>query len=354
MMKTGAASKEGVKGVNVGINGFGRIGRLLMRSWFYNKDRYHFHVTAINDPLLDLDSMIYLFKHDSVHGRFPGDVVKEGKDCMKIGNHCIKVSHVANVNEIPWNDANVDIIAETSGKNVSGDKCQDHFQCGGTVKQVVISAPTDDDKTPLFVMGVNHKNYHPNMKVVSNGSCTTNALAPLAKLLNDNYGIEAGIMTTIHAVTASQNVVDGPCHHSGSLRAGRCSSRNIIPFHTGATEGIGIVLPELKGKITGMGLRVPVENVSVLDLTCQLSKGMNSLTDFAGLLDSISNDKNHELYGVVGVTNEPVVSSDLIGDTRSFILDLNASVLLNPNFVKLIAFYDNEFAYATRLVSCSH
>jgi glyceraldehyde 3-phosphate dehydrogenase len=355
MMKSGlsASGRDGVKGVNVGINGFGRIGRLLLRSWVYNQDRFHFQITAINDPLLDIDSMIYLFKHDSIHGRFPGDVVKEGKDGFKVGNHFIKVSHVTNVNEIPWKNGNVEVVAETSGKNISSEKCQGHFQAEGTVKQVIISAPSEDNKTPLFVLGVNHKDYHPNMKIVSNGSCTTNALAALAKLLNDNYGIEAGIMTTVHAMTASQNVVDGPTHHhSGNLRAGRCASRNIIPFHTGATEAIGNVLPELQGKLTSMGLRVPVENVSVLDLTCQLSRGMNNLTDFADMIDTITKDKNHELCGIVGVTNEPVVSSDFIGDTRSFILDLNASVLLNPTFVKLIAYYDNEWAYAARLVSC--
>eukprot|EP01040_Poterioochromonas_malhamensis_P008797 gene8797-9531_t len=339
-------SKEDSGQLKVGINGFGRIGRLFLRVVCLKKSlNYQFRVAVINDPLLNIDSMAYLFKHDSVHGTFPCEVRSDGKDTLIIGDCHIKVTNFASAAEIPWKEFGVQLVAETSGKYVSADKAEDHLK--GGAEQVVISAPAKDDTTPHFVLGVNEKNYHPGMKIVSNGSCTTNCLAPLVKVLNENFGIEEALMTTIHAVTASQSVVDGP--NKKDLRAGRCYARNIIPAHTGAAESLTKVLPELKDKITGLALRVPVENVSVLDLTCKLSRGMNGLEEFAKIIVNIEKDTNHCLHDIIGVECGPVVSSDFNGDERSCIVDISASILLNPTFVKIISYYDNEWAYARRL-----
>ena len=338
------ASKES----NVGINGFGRIGRLFFRAALMHKNDYHFHVTAINDPQLDLESMMYLLKYDSVHGKLPFDVCTEGKDTLCVGSCKVKVFHFDDPSQIPWRDCGVEIVAETSGMFVTCEKANAHMKSGPC--QVVLSAPAHDNTTPTFCMGVNHKAYHPDMKVVSNGSCTTNCFAPLAKLLNDCYGIEEGLMTTVHAVTATQNTVDGPTHRCGDMRGGRAYGLNIIPSTTGAAESVTKCIPELEGKISGMSLRVPVENVSVLDFTCKLTRGMNSLEDFCNCICNIEKDKTHDLYGIIGVTCDPVVSSDFNGDKRSCIVDMHASMLLNPTFVKIIAYYDNEWAYANRLV----
>lgn len=334
--------------LGVGINGFGRIGRLFLRVVCLKKSlNYQFHVVAINEPMLTIDSMAYLFKHDSVHGTFPLEVRTDGKDTLIIGDCHIKVTNILNAAEIPWKDLGVQLVAETSGKYVMAEKAEAHLNAGA--QQVVMSAPAKDDSTPHFVLGVNEKNYRPEMKIVSNGSCTTNCLAPLVKILHENYGIEEALMTTVHAVTASQSVVDGP--HKKDLRAGRAYARNIIPAHTGAAESVVKVIPELQGKITGLALRVPVENVSVLDLTCKLSRGMNSLEELAKIISNIEKDTNHCLHDIIGVECGPLVSSDFNGDERSCVVDIGASILLNPTFVKIIAYYDNEWAYARRLVS---
>lgn len=320
----------------IGINGFGRIGRLVLRAALSHKD---VSVVAINDPFMDVAYMVYLFKYDSTHGRFSGSVEeKDGK--IIINGQEISVFSKRDPTEIPWGQSGADIVVESTGVFTTSDKASAHIK--GGAKHVIISAPSAD--APMFVMGVNNTKYDKSMQVVSNASCTTNCLAPLAKVINDKFGIVEGLMTTVHAVTATQKTVDGP---SGkNWRDGRGAGQNIIPAATGAAKAVGKVLPELNGKLTGMSFRVPNPDVSVVDLTVRLEKGAS----YDEIKAAVREAANGPLKGILGYTEDEVVSSDFIGDTRSSIFDASAGISLNPNFVKLISWYDNEFGYSHRVV----
>jgi len=327
--------------VKVGINGFGRIGRLVFQASL-EKGQEDVIVTAINDPFLDADYMAYLLKYDTVHGKFDGEVAVKGKTLIVNGNE-IAVYAEKDPAAIPWKDTGAAYIVESTGVFTDGSKAAAHLK--GGAKRVVISAPAKDEETPTFVMGCNEKSFDPKKDfVVSNASCTTNCLAPLAKVLNDNFGIEEGLMSTVHAMTATQKVVDGP---SGKLwRDGRAASANIIPASTGAAKAVGKVLPELKGKLTGMAFRVPVTDVSVVDLTVRLKKGAK----YSEIIDVIKQEADGNLKGILGYTDQQVVSSDFIHDSRSSIVDIEAGIALNENFVKIISWYDNEWGYSNRLL----
>jgi len=322
--------------VRIGINGFGRIGRLVLRA---SLSHPNVRVVAVNDPFMDVAYMVYLFKFDSTHGRYKGSVEeKEGK--LVIDGHEISVYAKRDPAEIPWGTHQADYIVESTGVFTTSDKASAHIK--GGAKHVVISAPSAD--APMFVMGVNHTSYNKNMHVISNASCTTNCLAPLAKVINDKFGIVEGLMTTVHAITATQKTVDGP---SGKQwRDGRGAGQNIIPAATGAAKAVGKVIPELNGKLTGMSFRVPNPDVSVVDLTVRLEKGAS----YDDIKAAIREASESTMKGILGYTDEEVVSSDFIGDTRSSIFDALAGISLNPHFVKLISWYDNEFAYSHRVV----
>jgi len=324
----------------VGINGFGRIGRLVLRAALLNKE---IEVVGVNDPFIDLEYMVYMFKYDSTHGRFKGEVgSKDGK--LVIDGHVIAVFGSKTINEIPWKDVGADYIVESTGVFIKKEQAQDHIKSGG--KRVIITAPSPD--APMFVMGVNENNYDPSMTIISNASCTTNCLAPLAKVIHEKFGILEGLMTTIHATTATQKTVDGP---SGKdWRAGRGASQNIIPATTGAAKAVGEVLPSLKGKLTGMSFRVPTPDVSVVDLTCRLEKGAT----YKEICSAIKESSEKELKGIMGYTEDEVVSTDFLGDSRSSIFDAKAGISLNPNFVKLVSWYDNEWGYSHRVVDLLH
>ncbi|PIC17632.1 hypothetical protein B9Z55_023806 [Caenorhabditis nigoni] len=327
---------------SVGINGFGRIGRLVLRA-AVEKDSVN--VVAVNDPFISIDYMVYLFQYDSTHGRFKGTVAHEGDYLLvaKEGKsqHKIKVYNSRDPAEIQWGSAGADYVVESTGVFTTIEKANAHLK--GGAKKVIISAPSAD--APMFVVGVNHEKYdHANDHIISNASCTTNCLAPLAKVINDNFGIIEGLMTTVHAVTATQKTVDGP---SGKLwRDGRGAGQNIIPASTGAAKAVGKVIPELNGKLTGMAFRVPTPDVSVVDLTARLEKPA-SLDDIKKVVKAAAEGP---LKGVLAYTEDQVVSSDFISDTHSSIFDAGASISLNPNFVKLVSWYDNEFGYSNRVV----
>lgn len=297
-------------------------------------------VVAVNDPFIDLDYMVYMFKFDSTHGRFKGTVeAKDGK--LIINGNPISVFAKRNPDEIPWGDNGAEYVVESTGVFTTVDKASAHLK--GGAKRVIISAPSAD--APMFVMGVNEDKYNPSMTVISNASCTTNCLAPVAKVLNDKFGIEEGLMTTIHAVTATQKTVDGP---SGKKwRDGRGAYQNVIPASTGAAKAVGKVIPELNGKLTGMAFRVPVPDVSVVDLTCRL-KTPTEYDKIKAAMKEVSEDKVMSRY--LGYTEEEVVSSDFIGDTHSSIFDAKAGIQLSPTFVKIVAWYDNEYGYSHRVV----
>jgi glyceraldehyde 3-phosphate dehydrogenase len=321
--------------IKIGINGFGRIGRLVFREAM---NRNHIEVTGIND-LIEPDYLAYLLKYDTVHGAFQGEVTSEGNFLIVNGKR-IRVTAEKDPAIIKWNEVDAEYIIESTGLFTTKEKCQAHIQAGA--KRVVISAPAKDD-TPMFVMGVNHATYK-GESVVSNASCTTNCLAPIAKVLHDHFGIAEGLMTTVHATTATQKTVDGP---SGKdWRGGRAASGNIIPSSTGAAKAVTVVIPELKGKLTGMAFRVPTLNVSVVDLTCRLEKS----TSFEEIKQAMKYASENELKGILGYTNEAIVSSDFIGDSRTSIFDSEASIMLNPNFVKIVAWYDNEWAYSCKVI----
>lgn len=320
----------------VAINGFGRIGRLALRQCLSKG----IEVTAINDPFIDLDYMVYLFKYDSTHGKFDGEVsTKNG--LLMVNGKGIYVFQERDPEAIPWGKAGADYVIESTGVFTTTDKAVAHIR--GGAKKVIISAPSAD--APMFVMGVNHESYNPKVNhIVSNASCTTNCLAPLAKVINDSFGIEHGLMTTVHAVTATQKTVDGP---SGKMwRDGRGAGQNVIPAATGAAKAVGKVIPELNGKLTGMAFRVPVADVSVVDLTCTL-KNEASYQEIKDAIKKAS--ESPELKGILGYVDEEVVSSDFIGDPRSSIFDARAGIALTKKFVKLISWYDNEMGYSTRL-----
>jgi glyceraldehyde 3-phosphate dehydrogenase len=322
----------------VGINGFGRIGRLVLRAAI-EKDTVD--VCAVNDPFINLDYMVYMFKYDSTHNRFKGEVKAEGGKLI-VGRHTITVFQEMKPENIKWKDTGAEYIVESTGVFTTIDKAKAHIE-GGGAKKVIISAPSAD--APMFVMGVNHTTYDAGSQhIVSNASCTTNCLAPVAKVIHDNFGMIEGLMTTIHSVTATQKTVDGP---SGkNWRDGRGAFQNIIPASTGAAKAVGKVIPALNGKLTGMAFRVPTPDVSVVDLTCRLEKP----APLDVIKNTVKNASENEMKGILGYTEDQVVSSDFIGCQISSIFDAGACIGLNPHFVKLVAWYDNEFGYSCRVV----
>jgi glyceraldehyde 3-phosphate dehydrogenase len=295
--------------------------------------------------------MAYLLNHDSVHGKFELHADADAdNNCLNVDGMSIRVFSFKDAAEIPWGEMNVEFVAETSGAFTTMDKAKLHLI--GGAKRVVISAPPKDDSIPMFVMGVNHNQYDSNsMEIVSNASCTTNCLAPLAKIINDNFVLVEGLMSTIHSATATQLVVDGPSMKD--WRAGRCALNNIIPASTGAAKAVTKVLPELKGKLTGLAFRVPTADVSVVDLTCRVEKPIADMQALSDAIDKSCAEQSSEdidLCGIIGVTREDVVSTDFTGDSRSCIVDLGASLSLNPHFLKIVAYYDNEWGYSMRMV----
>lgn len=323
--------------VRLGINGFGRIGRLVLRAALQHPD---VEVVALNDPFIEATYMVYQFGYDTVHGRYKGDVSAEGNTLIVDGKK-IKVHNCKDPATIPWGADDVDIVVESSGVFTTIDKAGTHLT--GGAKRVIISAPSAD--APMFVMGVNEEQFKPDMKVISNASCTTNCLAPLAKVIHDKYGIVEGLMTTVHAATGTQRVVDAPS--AKDWRGGRSVFNNIIPSSTGAAKAVGKVIPSLNGKLTGMAFRVPTPDVSVVDLTVRLEKGATKEELDKTIKEATTNDK---LKGILGYTDQPLVSSDLLQTTFSSVYDSQASISLNDNFVKLISWYDNEFAYSCRVI----
>ncbi|KAK2148578.1 hypothetical protein LSH36_491g04001 [Paralvinella palmiformis] len=320
----------------VGINGFGRIGRLVLRAALAKGT---VEVVALNDPFIEVDYMAYMFKYDTVHGRYKGTVaVSDGK--LVVDGKAIAVYNKMKPSEIPWGAVGADYIVDSTGVFTTTEKAKAHLE--GGAKKVIISAPSAD--APMFVMGVNQDKYDPSMKIISNASCTTNCLAPVAKVINDKFGIEEALMTTIHAYTATQKTVDGPS--AKAWRDGRHAGQNIIPASTGAAKAVGKVIPELNGKLTGMAFRVPVPDVSVVDLTCRLAKGAS----YDDIKAAIKAAAEGPMKGILGYTDEFVVSSDFITDTHSSIFDAKAGIALSPTFVKLVAWYDNEFGYSCRVV----
>ena len=323
--------------IRVGINGFGRIGRMVFRAAV--KDFPEIEIVAIND-LLEPDYLAYLLKHDSVHGRFKGEVAVEGNTLIVNGKK-IRLTAVKNPAELKWNEAKVDVVVESTGFFLTKDTCQAHIDAGA--KKVIQSAPSKDD-TPMFVYGVNHSKYA-GEQIVSAASCTTNALAPVAKVLNDIWGIKRGLMTTVHAATATQKTVDGPS--SKDWRGGRGILENIIPSSTGAAKAVGVVIPELNKKLTGMAFRIPTSDVSVVDLTVELNKPA-SYDEICAAMKKAS--ESGPLKGVLGYTTESVVSTDFRGETCPSVFDASAGIALDPTFVKVVAWYDNEYGYTSNLM----
>ena len=321
--------------LRIGINGFGRIGRMVFRSAIEQDD---IEIVAIND-LLEINHLAYLLKYDSVHGNFTGTVEIDG-NCLVVNNKPVLITAERNPEDIPWGSMKTDIVAECTGIFTSIEMANLHIK--GGAKKVVISAPSPD--APMFVMGVNHENIKPGDLIVSNASCTTNCLAPIAKVLNDSFGIKEGLMTTVHAATATQFVVDGPSKKD--FRAGRSSLINIIPASTGAAKAVGKVIPELEGKLTGMSFRVPTANVSVVDLTVKLS----NKTSYEEIKAEMLKASKNNLKGILGYTDEPVASQDFIGDSRTSIFDAGAGMELNNSFFKIISWYDNECGYSNKLI----
>ena len=322
--------------IKIGINGFGRIGRFVFRVAVAKEN---VEVVAIND-LIDVDYMAYMLKYDSTHGQFKGTVeVKDGQ--LVVNGKTIRVTAQRNPADINWGAVGADYVVESTGLFLEKAKAQGHID--GGAKKVILSAPSKDD-TPMFVMGVNHKSYTKDMTFVSNASCTTNCLAPIAKVLNDNFGILEGLMTTVHATTATQKTVDSP---SGKdWRGGRGAGQNIIPSSTGAAKAVGKVIPELNGKLTGMAFRVPTPDVSVVDLTVRLAKGAT----YAEICAAMKAASEGELKGILGYTEDEVVSNDFVGDPRTSIFDAKAGIQLSPTFVKVVSWYDNEMGYSTKVV----
>eukprot|EP00826_Nyctotherus_ovalis_P057293 TRINITY_DN7827_c0_g1_i18.p1 TRINITY_DN7827_c0_g1~~TRINITY_DN7827_c0_g1_i18.p1 ORF type:complete len:377 (+),score=113.11 TRINITY_DN7827_c0_g1_i18:233-1363(+) len=331
----------------LGINGFGRIGRLVTRAAIEGKKA---EILGINDPFMTPDYMAYLLRYDSAHGVF-GPKVSATKDSVNgkekafllIDGKKVRVTSEKDPEKIGWGDIQVNYVAECSGAFKKLEPCMKHIK--GGAKKVVISAPAKDD-TPLFVMGVNHESYVPTMNVVSNASCTTNGLAPVAKILHDNFGIAEGLMTTIHAITATQLTVDGPSKGGKDWRAGRAASANAIPSSTGAAKAVGKVIKELKGKLTGMSFRIPTINVSAVDLTVRLSKP----TTYEEICKKMKEASEGSMKGILGYTEDEVVSQDFNHDPRSSIFDAKAGIMLSPTFVKVISWYDNEWGYSHRML----
>jgi glyceraldehyde 3-phosphate dehydrogenase len=322
--------------IKIGINGFGRIGRLVFRAAVAKDD---VQVVGIND-LIDVDYMAYMLKYDSTHGQFKGDVeVKDGK--LVVNGNAIRVTSERNPADLKWSEVGAEYVVESTGIFLTKEKAQAHLDAGA--KKVIMSAPSKDD-TPMFVIGVNNDKYNKDMNFVSNASCTTNCLAPIAKVLNDKFGIVEGLMTTVHATTATQKTVDGPSMKD--WRGGRGAGQNIIPSSTGAAKAVGKVIPELNGKLTGMAFRVPTPDVSVVDLTCRLEKGAS----YEAICAAMKEASEGELKGVLGYTEDAVVSNDFRGDARTSIFDAGAGIGLNDNFVKVVSWYDNEWGYSNKVV----
>lgn len=322
--------------IKVGINGFGRIGRLAFRAAMERQDM---EVAAIND-LVDPQYMAYMLRYDSTHGKFNGEVsVKDGH--LVVNGKTIRVTAEKDPANLKWNEANVTYVIESTGLFLTRETAQKHIQAGA--KRVVLSAPAKDD-TPTFVMGVNHSGYSKDMEIISNASCTTNALAPVAKILNDKFGILEGLMTTVHAVTATQKTVDGPSMKD--WRGGRGAYQNIIPASTGAAKAVGLVIPSLKGKLTGMSFRVPVADVSVIDLTCRLEKAAT----YDDIKKAMKEASEGPMKGILGYTEDEIVSTDILGDSRTSIFDAKAGIALNDHFVKVVSWYDNEWGFSNKLL----
>ena len=322
--------------IKVGINGFGRIGRFVFRA---AQKRSDIEIVGIND-LLDAEYMAYMLKYDTMHGRFDGTVeVKDGH--LVVNGKTIRITAEKNPADLKWNEIGAEYVVESTGLFLSKEKAQGHIDAGA--KYVVMSAPSKDD-TPMFVCGVNTDKYVKGTQFVSNASCTTNCLAPLAKVIHDNFGITDGLMTTVHATTATQKTVDGPS--AKDWRGGRAAAGNIIPSSTGAAKAVGKVIPELNGKLTGMSFRVPTLDVSVVDLTVNLAKPAT----YAEICEAIKKASEGELKGILGYTDEDVVSSDFLGDTRTSIFDAKAGIALTDKFVKLVSWYDNEIGYSNKVL----
>ena len=325
-----------MKKIKVGINGFGRIGRLVFRAAASNPN---IEIVGIND-LLDVDYIAYMLKYDSVHGKFNGTIEVKNGHLIVNGNN-VRVSAEKDPNNLKWNEIDAEYVVECTGLFLTKEKGEAHLNAGA--KKVILSAPSKDD-TPMFVMGVNHKEYTKDLNIISNASCTTNCLGPITKVLNENFGIIEGLMTTVHATTATQKTVDGPS--SKDWRGGRAAAANIIPSSTGAAKAVTKVIPALKGKLTGMSFRVPTINVSVVDLTCRLEKA----TSMEEINAAMKKASEGDLKGILGYTEDAVVSSDFYGDSRTSIYDATAGIMLNPNFVKVVSWYDNEWGYSCKIL----
>ncbi len=327
--------------IKIGINGFGRIGRLVFRAAAENSA---VEVVGIND-LFDADYLAYMLKYDSVHGTFPGTVEASGGNLV-VNGKTVRVTGIKDPAQLEWGAVGAEVVCESTGLFLTKDKAQGHIEAGA--KRVVMSAPSKDD-TPMFVMGVNHTAYK-GEAFVSNASCTTNCLAPVTKVLHDNWGVAEGLMTTVHATTATQKTVDGPSMKD--WRGGRAACVNIIPSSTGAAKAVGKVIPSLKGKLTGMAFRIPTVNVSVVDLTCRLEKpaGADADTAYAAVKAAMKAAAEGELKGILGYTEDAVVSTDFNHDPRTSIFDAGAGIMLNPSFVKAVAWYDNEWGYSCKMI----
>lgn len=324
--------------ITIGINGFGRIGRLVMRA---AQNKPNVRVVAVNDPFIPVEYMEYMYKYDTTHGRAGQEVTHDASNnTISVDGNAIKVFDKMDPSKIDWGSVGADYVVESTGAFTSTEGASAHLK--GGAKKVIISAPSGD--APMFVMGVNQEKYESSMDVVSNASCTTNCLAPLAKVINDEFGLKEGLMTTVHAVTATQQTVDGPSQKD--WRGGRAGCYNIIPSSTGAAKAVGKVIPELNGKLTGMSFRVPTINVSVVDLTARLDKGASYETICAAIKDA----SEGKMAGILGYTGEDVVSSDFISDSHSSIFDEKAGIALSDDFVKLVSWYDNECGYSTRVL----
>ncbi len=326
--------------IKVGINGFGRIGNLSFQAAL---EKEGVEVVAVNDPFIAPDYMAYMTKYDTAHGRFKGTV--EAKDDKLIVNGKeIQVYNEMDPHNIPWGEIGVEYVLECSGVFTTLEKAQAHIDAGA--KKVIISAPSKD--APMFVMGVNNETYDPSMNIISNASCTTNCLAPLAKVIHDNFGIKEGLMTTVHSTTATQKTVDSASKKD--WRGGRAAAANIIPSSTGAAKAVGKVIPDLNGKLTGMAFRVPTIDVSVVDLTCNLEKPAT----YEEICAAIKKASENELNGILGYTEDAVVSSDFLSDKRTSIFDASAGIMLSDTFVKLVSWYDNEWGYSNKLVDLAY
>jgi glyceraldehyde 3-phosphate dehydrogenase len=323
--------------IKIGINGFGRIGRLVFRAAINNKS---IEVVAIND-LVDINYLAYMLKYDSTHGKFPKKIRVEG-NYLIIDNQRIRVSSEKKIENIKWDEVQADYIVESTGLFLTKNLAKSHLQAGA--KKVIMSAPSKDD-TPMFVMGVNNKSYNSEMNIVSNASCTTNCLAPIVKVLNENFGIRNGLMTTVHAATATQKTIDSPSVKD--WRGGRGAYQNIIPSSTGAAKAVGRVLPSMKGKLTGMAFRVPTANVSVVDLTVNL-ENPTSYSEVCRTMKEAS--LSEDLRGILGYTEDMVVSTDFLSDSRTSIFDANAGIQLDDSFLKVVSWYDNEWGYSNKII----